>query len=87
MTDGISSRTCYTKLNFDFPYVRFLSLRRDPYLKNFNVTINPKGMVVLPYGNIFRYDSMFVITSVRVECMRIANITQLYCVDYLKKYT
>ena len=31
MTGGISSRTCYTKLNFDFPYVRFLSLRRDPY--------------------------------------------------------
>ena len=31
MTGGISSRTCYTKLNFDFSYVRFLSLRRDPY--------------------------------------------------------
>ena len=31
MTGGISSRTCYTKLTFDFPYVRFLSLRRDPY--------------------------------------------------------
>ena len=32
MTGGISSRRCYTKLNFDFPYVRFLSLRRDPYM-------------------------------------------------------
>ena len=32
MTGGISSRTCYTKLNFDFPYVRFLSLHRDPYV-------------------------------------------------------
>ena len=31
MTGGISSRAWYTKLNFDFPYVRFLSLRRDPY--------------------------------------------------------
>ena len=31
MTGGISPRTCDTKLNFDFPYVRFLSLRRDPY--------------------------------------------------------
>ena len=27
----MSSRTCYTKLNFDCPYVRFLSLRRDTY--------------------------------------------------------
>ena len=32
MTGGMSSRTCYTKLNFDFPYVRSLSLRRDPYI-------------------------------------------------------
>ena len=31
MTGGISSRRCYTKLNFDFPYVRFLSLRRNTY--------------------------------------------------------
>ena len=31
MTDGMSSRTCYTKLNFDFPYVTSLSLRRDTY--------------------------------------------------------
>ena len=31
MTDGLSSRACYTKLNFDFPYVRFLSLRRNTY--------------------------------------------------------
>ena len=43
MTDGISSKTCYTKLNFDFSYVRFLSLRRDPYdvaYKNFVVASN-----------------------------------------------
>ena len=33
MTGKISSRTCYTKLNFDFSYVRFFSLRRDPYMK------------------------------------------------------
>ena len=32
MTGGMSSRTCYTKLNFDFPDVRSLSLRRDPYI-------------------------------------------------------
>ena len=32
MTGRISSRTCYTKLNFDFPYVRFPSLRRDTYV-------------------------------------------------------
>ena len=32
MTGRISPRTCYTKLNFDFSYVRFLSLRRDTYL-------------------------------------------------------
>ena len=25
MTGGMSSRTCYTKLNFDFSYVRSLS--------------------------------------------------------------
>ena len=31
MTGRISPRTCYTKLNFDFSYVRFLSLRRDTY--------------------------------------------------------
>ena len=27
------SRTCYTKLNFGFPYVRSLSLRRDTYVQ------------------------------------------------------
>ena len=32
MTGGMSSRTCYTKLNFDYPYVRSLSLRRAPYM-------------------------------------------------------
>ena len=32
MTGGTPPRTCYTKLNFDFPYVRFLSLRRDTYM-------------------------------------------------------
>ena len=32
MTSGISPRTSYTKLNFDFPYIRSLSLRRDSYL-------------------------------------------------------
>ena len=32
MTCRISHRTCYTKLNFDFPYVRFLSLRRDTFV-------------------------------------------------------
>ena len=31
MTGGISSRTRYTKLNFNFPYVRSLSLRRDTF--------------------------------------------------------
>ena len=31
MSGGMSFRTCYTKLNFDFPYVRFLSLRRDTF--------------------------------------------------------
>ena len=30
MTGGMSSRTCYTKLNLDFSYVRSLSLRFDP---------------------------------------------------------
>ena len=29
MIGEMSSRTCYTKLNFDFPYVRSLSLRLD----------------------------------------------------------
>ena len=29
MTGGMSSRTCYVKLNIDFPYVRSRSLRRD----------------------------------------------------------
>ena len=29
MTSSMSSRTCYTKLNFDVPHVRSLSLRRD----------------------------------------------------------
>ena len=32
MTGGIFSRTCYTKLNFDFPYVRSPLLRRDTYM-------------------------------------------------------
>ena len=32
MTGGMSTRICYTKLNFDFPYVRSLSLRRDTYM-------------------------------------------------------
>ena len=32
MTGGMSSRTCYTRLNFDFPYVRSLSLRRDTFI-------------------------------------------------------
>ena len=31
MTGEMSSRTCYTKLNFDIPYVTPLSLRRDTY--------------------------------------------------------
>ena len=29
MTGRMSSRTCYTKFIFDFPYVRSLSLRLD----------------------------------------------------------
>ena len=29
VTGRMSSRTCYTRLNFDFPYVRSFSLRRD----------------------------------------------------------
>ena len=33
MTGGMASRACYTKLNFDFTYVRSLSLRRDTYVK------------------------------------------------------
>ena len=34
MTGRMSSRTCYTKPDFDFPYVRFpLSLRRDSNAK------------------------------------------------------
>ena len=32
MTGGMSSKTCYTKLNVDFRYVRSLSLRRDTYV-------------------------------------------------------
>ena len=28
----MSYRTCYTKLNFDFPYVSSISLRRDSYM-------------------------------------------------------
>ena len=36
MTGGMSSRTCYPKLNFDFPYVRSLSLRRAAYIHNTN---------------------------------------------------
>ena len=32
MTGGMSFRTCYTKLNFEFPYVRSLLLRRDTYV-------------------------------------------------------
>ena len=35
MTVGISFRTCYTNPNFDFPYVRSYSLRRDTYEINF----------------------------------------------------
>ena len=31
MTGRMSSRRCDTKLNFDFPYVRSVSLRRAPY--------------------------------------------------------
>ena len=30
MSSGMSSKTCYAKLNFDFPYVRSLLLRLDP---------------------------------------------------------
>ena len=33
MTGGMFSRTYYTKLNFDFPYVRSLSLRRAPFIE------------------------------------------------------
>ena len=44
MTGGMSTRTCYTKLNFDFPYVRSLSLRRDtnnePILHNSDLDID-----------------------------------------------
>ena len=40
MTGGTSSRTCYTKANFDFPYVRFLSLRRDRYVGLNNTTVS-----------------------------------------------
>ena len=32
MTGGMSSKTCYTKLNFDFHYVMSLSLRHAPYI-------------------------------------------------------
>ena len=31
MTGGMSFRTCYTKLNFDFSYVRLFLLRRDTF--------------------------------------------------------
>ena len=31
MIGRVSSRTCNTKLSYDFPYVRSLSLRRDSY--------------------------------------------------------
>ena len=32
MTGGMSSRSCYTKLNFDYPYTGSLSLILDPYI-------------------------------------------------------
>ena len=38
MTGGMSSRTCYTNLNFDFPYVRSLSLRRALDNVGLNIT-------------------------------------------------
>ena len=40
MTGRMSSRTCYTKLNFDFPYRRSLSLRRDTYFLLFSLISN-----------------------------------------------
>ena len=49
MTGGIYSRTCYTKLNFDFPYVGFLSLRRDPYVLNKSLPYNTTMKIILKY--------------------------------------
>ena len=45
MTGGISSRTCYAKLNFDFLYVKSLSLRRDTYrvLKHVDMCVRVAG--------------------------------------------
>ena len=36
----MSSRSCFTKLNFDFPYVRSISLRLDPYIYTMNYIYN-----------------------------------------------
>ena len=38
MIGGISSKTCYTKLNIDFPYIRSHSLRRDTYIDDVNLS-------------------------------------------------
>ena len=48
MSSGMSSRTCYTKLNFDFPYVRSLSLRLVPYVNTLhsNMKINMRFILV-----------------------------------------
>ena len=46
----MSSRTCYTKLNFDFPYVRSpLSLRRDSNAKR-KTNTRRTGEVIYSYS-------------------------------------
>ena len=40
MTGGMSTITCYTKFNFDFPYVRLLSLRCAPYMLLYLTTVH-----------------------------------------------
>ena len=49
VTGRMSSRTCYTKLNFDFPYVRSpLSLHRDSNAKR-KTNTRQTGEVIYSY--------------------------------------
>ena len=50
MSGGMSSTTNYSKLNFDFPYVKSLSLHRDTFICVFNAMTIVK---MLPFTEIY----------------------------------
>ena len=60
MTDGISSRTCHTKLNFNFPYVRFFLLRRNTYALRYAKSIEETARADSLASDLFFYKTLTI---------------------------